>query len=434
MINRVLNRINTIDGLIKVIKNSSWLLIDKVFRIFLGVFVSAWVARYLGPEEYGKLAYAMAVIGIFQVISLCGFDGIVVRDISKEKSKANIILGTAFYSRILSGIICFILVSIVSGIYYGFGSKSQYLIIIFGSSLLFQCGDVVDLWFQSQSESKRTVIVKLSCYILSSLLKVSLILLKADVIYFAFVMALEFAIVSLGLFFSYKKFPTSKKWKFKLDTSRLMLKESWPFILSGISVLIYMRIDQVMIEAMMGSHSLGIYAAVIPFSSTMSFLPSIIFTSILPMVTKYKTDSIDKYEIALKSIFRLFAVVGWLISLCLFFSSDFLVSHLLGNSYYEGINVIKIYAFTNIFICMGVAQGVWILNENKSKISLYRTLMGAGVCIVGNYIFIPLYGLIGAAYVALFAQILSAVLSNILFSKKIFFMQMKAIVSMGLLK
>ncbi|HIF9198282.1 TPA: flippase [Photobacterium damselae] len=433
MIHKVLIRINTVDGLVKAIKNSSWLLIDKVFRIFLGVFVSAWVARYLGPDEYGKLAYAMAVIGIFQVISLCGFDGIVVRDISKDKSKANIILGTAFYARILSGIVCLILVSTISGIYYGFGSKSQYLIIIFGSSLIFQCGDVVDLWFQSQSESKRTVIVKLSCYIISSLLKVSLILIKADVIYFAFVMALEFAIVSLGLFFSYKNFPTSEKWKFKLDKCRLMLKESWPFILSGISVLIYIRIDQIMIEAMMGSHSLGIYAAVIPFSSYMSFLPSIIFTSILPMITKYRTDSIDKYETALKNLFRLFAIIGWLISLSLFFTSEFLVSHLLGDSYHEGIEIIKIYSFTNIFICMGVAQGVWILNENKSKISLYRTILGAFFCIVGNYIFIPLYGLIGAAYVGLFSQMLSTVFSNILFARKIFSYQIKSILSFGVL-
>ena len=68
-----------------VIHNSGWLMFDKLVRMLLGLVVGAWVARYLGPESFGELAYVLAYVAFFQAIANLGIDGIIVReDVLKE--------------------------------------------------------------------------------------------------------------------------------------------------------------------------------------------------------------------------------------------------------------------------------------------------------------------------------------------------------------
>ena len=82
---------------------------DKLFKLLLGLLVSAWVARYLGPAQYGELAYVLAFLAFFQAVAVLGMDGIIVRDMAKDKTKAGEILGTAFVLRITVGFSCWII-------------------------------------------------------------------------------------------------------------------------------------------------------------------------------------------------------------------------------------------------------------------------------------------------------------------------------------
>jgi len=84
-------------GFLKYFKNTSWLLVEKLLRIFVGLFVGVWIARYLGPENFGILSYSQSFVAIFSVIATLGLDNIVVRDLLNEKKKINIILGTSFW-------------------------------------------------------------------------------------------------------------------------------------------------------------------------------------------------------------------------------------------------------------------------------------------------------------------------------------------------
>jgi O-antigen/teichoic acid export membrane protein len=84
--------------------------------------------------------------------------------------------------------------------------------------------------------------------------------------------------------------------------------------------------------------------------------------------------------------------------------------------------------FTNLFINMGVAQGLWLLNERRAIISLWKTIVGAVIAILGNWLFIPKFGIAGVAVIAVLAQLGSAILTNLLFSKRIFLMQIRSLI------
>src|ERR1017187_4370185 len=76
-------------GLEAVIGNMGWLFVDKFIRLGAGLFVGAWIARYLGPEQFGLLNFSIAFAALVGIMANLGLDGIVVRDLVKSPSRQN---------------------------------------------------------------------------------------------------------------------------------------------------------------------------------------------------------------------------------------------------------------------------------------------------------------------------------------------------------
>jgi O-antigen/teichoic acid export membrane protein len=413
--------------LLAILHNSGWLLFDKVLRLGLGLLVGAWVARYLGPAQFGELAYVLAFITFFQAITSLGLDGIVVRDIAQHKERANTILGTAFMLRLGAGIACWLFA--VGGMAWlnGLQDRSVVLTALVAGTLVFQAADTVDLWFQSQSQSRRTVMAKLLAYILTSGVKVLLILNEAPLVGFAAILVLEGLTSAVGLAIAYKRFPCDNRWAHSVDTARQLIVESWPFLLSGISIMVYMRIDHIMIKEMLGPSELGIYAAVLPLATLWQFIPMTLSVSLAPFVTRKKAESEEAYWQALQKIFKFYALVGWIVCIPVAVLAHLAVNTLYGPAYQDGAVILSIYVFTNLFINMGVAQGLWLLNDRRAGLSLVKTIIGAVIAVLGNWLLIPYYGITGVAAVAVMAQLVSAVLTNFFFSKRLFFIQIRSL-------
>lgn len=416
-------QIQSSGGFKDILKNSGWLFLDKGVRAVLGLLVGAWVARYLGPSQFGELAYYLALIAIFQSITTLGMDGVVVREIAKIPARANFILGTVFWMRLLSGVVCWVFIFIGFAI-TGTGDKQGLWILgIVGASLIFQSSDVVDLWFQGTSQNKRGVYAKLSAYLLGNVIKVALIFLSAELMAFAIVVAVEAAFVSLAMYISYRFYPCKDGWHKSWALAKQLITESWPYLISVASIMIYMRIDQIMIKEMLGEYELGLFSAILPFSTVWNVVPVIICAVLLPYLSRKRAESIKDFDRYLVYLFRSF----WVISICLVLltnlGSSFVIGHIYGIAYQEAIPVLNIYILTVIPVFLGVAQNIWIINEGKANLLLLQTSLGAASSIALNFIFIPLWGLEGAAIAAVLSQCISAVLINLIFAKKLFMMQ-----------
>lgn len=408
----------------RIVNNSGWLVFDRIIRLLLGLLIGAWVIRYLGPEQYGALAYVLSIMAFFQSIVSFGLDGIVVRDIANNRAFAGNIIGTVFVLRVFIGFLCWISAIVFMVLFEG--SKSSLVIItaVVGGVLVFQSADTIDLWFQSQTQSKRTVIAKMVAYLLSNGAKIVLIIAKAPLIAFAGVMVFDALAVAIGLLIAYRFFPVDGHLHVVRSSINKILHESWPYMISGISVMIYMRIDQIMIKNMLDEKSLGIYAAALPLSQLWNIIPTTLVVSLAPFVAKKKIESNEAYEKALLQIFRLFGIFGILVSITTALFAPIITGLLFGKSYSGTSTVLSIHVFTNVFIAQGVAQSIWLLNERMGHISLYKTLAGVAAAVAGNLYFIPKYGINGAAISAVCSYGVSAFLSNAIFAPRIFLMQM----------
>ncbi|HII0648062.1 TPA: flippase [Salmonella enterica subsp. enterica serovar Yopougon] len=426
MISRLLTKYNLSVDIRKIIHNAGWLLFDKFARLAFGLLVGVWVARHLGPKTYGELAYVVTLVSFFQVIALLGMDSILVRDISNNKKEANEVLGSALFLRLLSGVLCLFLVVLFT--YFFNGYNTAVLVLLAGGSLLFQCVDTIDIWFQSQSQSKRTVIAKLSSYTITNILRVFCILTNFPLWTFALLLSVDAMLASIALFYAYRTYKTTEKWRPGLKKCKEILSESWPFMISGISIILYMRVDQVMIKNMLGEASLGVYAASLQFSTLWNFVPLTLSISIAPYIARKKKDGVEIYKKALKNTFLLFSVLGWMITLFVAALSPFIINIMLGAKYSSGTPVLAVHVITNLFICLGVAQSLWIVNERKGSLVLYKSLTGLIVCFISNFILIPIYGIEGAAISAVISQLSACILFNAIFCREIFFMQLRSLI------
>ena len=407
--------------------NSGWLLFDKLVRLMLGLLVGAWVARYLGPAQYGELAYALAYIAFFQTVSTLGLDSIVVRDLVLHPEREAQVLGTAFTLRFACGICSWLMAVLGMAVISGWSDRSVLLVLLAGGSLVFQAADTVDLWFQSRSQSRRTVVAKLAAYLLSGGVKVALILAEAPLAAFAAVLAFEAMSAALGLFFAHRRFRCSQPWRLVWVQGRQLLDESWPFILSGLSIMAYIRIDQIMIKEMLGERALGIYAVILPLSTFWQIIPTTFSVSLAPFIAKQRLAGEAQYRKTIVLVFRAFFYLGVFVALSTYFVSGWLVPLLFGTQYSEAVEILNVHVISNVFCFMGIAHNLWLVNERNFAVRLYGTVL-AGISAVGmNFLTLPWLGLIGASLAAIVAQALAAFLINVLLDRTSFWMQIEAI-------
>lgn len=401
-------------GFMKYFKNTSWLFGEKILRMIVGLFVGIWVARYLGPEQFGLFSYAQSFVGLFTAIATLGLDGIVVRELVKDGTKRDEILGTVFWLKLIGAfIVLFILAVAIQ-----FTSNDYYiniLVFIIASSTIFQSFNVIDFYFQSKVLSKYVVYANVISLCISSVVKIILILNDAPLIAFAWIILFDSIVLAFGFIYFYLKNTSFRITNliFCTRTAVSLLKDSWPLILSGIVISIYMKIDQVMIKEIMNSEAVGQYAAATRLSEAWYFIPVVIASSLFPAIISAKKQSKKLYYERLQKLYDFMVWIAIFIALPMTFLSDWIIYLLYGSKYNEAGTVLMIHIWAGVFVFLGVASSKWFLSENLQKYSFYRTLGGAIINIVLNYILIPIHGIYGAAIATLISQAIASYFFNL---------------------
>jgi O-antigen/teichoic acid export membrane protein len=391
----------------KYFANTTWMFIEKFFRLLVGFFVGIYVVRYLGPDNFGLFSYALSFAGLFAAISTLGLDSIVVRELVITPEKRDEILGSVFNLRIWGAILSIILVTITVLI-YGEASFTIILILIFSSINLFQCLNVVEYYFQARVESKFNVYVQSASMLIAAILKVILVLTQSPLIYFVIVHALESIILSVGYVVVYRKNNLSLfKWYFNKQIAKNFIKDAWPLVLSGVVISIYMKIDQVMIKNMLNTTEVGFYAAAVKLSESWYFIPMAICTSLFPAIINAKQVSETVYLNRIQKLYDLLAAISIGIALVVTFFSEYIITIIFGIKYLPSASVLTIYIWAGVPVFLGVASSQYLINENLTKLAFYRTFIGMIINVILNIFLIPVYGINGAALATLVSYALS---------------------------
>lgn len=410
------NRIGDDESILKIVKNINWLTLGVIFRDVLGLFLVAWIARYLGPKQFGIMNYAISFVALFATLSTLGLDNIVVRNILKRNEFKKEYMGTAFFLKLGGSFLLLITSVFVISLMSLDDISIKMFVLIISFSYLFKSLDVIDYWFQSKIESKYTVFAKTISFILISILRIIFILINSSLVSFIIAFSLDFIITSFFLIYYYSKNENIFLWKFNYKIAIEFLSDSWPLILSGAAVMVYMKIDQVLIGNLIGEEQLGIYASAAKLSEAWYFIPTVVMSSVFPAILNAKKKSKELYLKRMQILFDFFVIFTFLVALIVSLLSPIIIKILYGEEYLEAARILSIHIWAGIPVFGGVIVGKYLISENLTKVSLYMTLFGAIANVVLNLLLIPKFGIIGAAYTTLISYTIATY--SILFNKK----------------
>lgn len=436
-INNILNdkvkKLKLSAGFKKYFLNTSWLFFERIIGMVVTLFVGVYVARYLGPSNFGLLSYAGSFVGLFAGIATLGLDSILVRELVKDEKKRDELLGTTFVLKIIGSILVLTIIAIAIR-FTDNKNFTNLLIFIIAIGTIFQSFNVINFYFQAKVLSKYTVYAQIFSSIICAAIKLVLIYFNMSLIYFVIVSLLQGVILASGLIVMYIKQKSSLfKWRPNFDLARKLLKDSWPLMLSGIAISIYMKIDQVMIKNMLDAKAVGNYAVAVRLSEVWYFIPMAITNSLFPAIINAKKVSEKLYYDRLQKLYDLMVIFAISIIIPTMFLSNFMISLLFGEQYNQAASVLSIYIWALFFVSLGVARSNWILSENLQRYALIYLSIGVISNILLNLLLIPQFGISGAAFATLISQMLSSYFCACLFKKTrpAFFMQTKSILTLG---
>lgn len=391
-------------GVRRYSSNTSWSLFNRIITTIVSFAVTAYMVRYLGPANYGQLSYAISFVGIFGILSTLGIDSIVYRNLIEHKDKHAVYLGTALGIKLFAGVIAYIITVSIASFYVPQSDISHFLIWIIASTYIFNAWNIIVFEFQSHVNQKTLSIISLIVLLTLSALKLLVIAFDKGIIYFALIFALEAILYSLSYIIVRKKiYLPITSWRFDITVAWEMLKEAWPLLLASSFALIYTRIDQVMIKHLIDNSSVGIYDAAVRIAEAWLTIPNLIVVSLFPAILHAKKNSFASYKKRTLALALFMGGIGVVASIFVMIFGSWMIKILYGNAYLTGTPVLHIYTWASIWTSIGLVTYYYLLSERKTKVLFWSSCIAMIINVTLNFLWIPQYGIVGAAWATFFS-------------------------------
>jgi O-antigen/teichoic acid export membrane protein len=400
-------------GLRRILANIAWLFLDKVLRIGVGIVVAVWMARYLGPSDFGLLSFVTASVGLVAAVATLGISNIAVRDLAQGRESAGSTLGAAAALHVIGGFFAYGALVLMVMALRPDDPRAQVAALVAGGVLLVKASQIAVYWFESQVAARPVVLAQNSVFLAGACLTAAGILFSAPLMFFVWLLLTEALVASATLLLLLHRKGVSLT-SLRSPASRIaqLLRESWPLALSGMAVVIYMKVDQIMLARMHGDTSVGIYAAAVRMSEVWYFVPVAIVASVFPAILAARQRSLEEFHTRLQALFDGLALVAVAIAVPMTFAATPLVAFLFGAAFAPAGQILMVHIWSALFVFVGVAGGRWFVIEGRQMMALQRTLIGACANVVLNLVLIPVYGPLGAAWATVASHILAAFVAD----------------------
>lgn len=387
----------------RITQNAFWIIGCRIIQSLLSLVVSMMSARYLGPSNYGVIQYASSLLTFITPVMQLGFTTIIVNEFISHPKKEGEILGTSILCCLCSALASMLGIVLFAASVNKGNTETIIVCALMSLNLIFSAFELSQYWFQAKLLSKYTSVVSLISYTLISLYKLYLLATKKSIYWFAISYALDVMLIAVCLLIIYKKLGGDKL-KFSLPLAKSMFSRSKYYILSGIMLAVFTQTDKVMLEHMIDSAATGHYSAAVTCAGLASFVFAAIIDSGRPVIFEAHKKSKEEFELTVK---RLYSILIYLsLAQCIVMSiiPNFIIGITYGPDFYPAASALRIVVWYTTLAYVGNIRNIWILAESKQRYQWRIDLSGALTNVVLNILFIPKWGIIGAAVASLISQ------------------------------
>ena len=408
-----------------VVKNTFWVALGTTITKIIRVVIIIYIARALGTEDYGIFTYAMSLVAIFSIFSDIGLSSILTRELTKRTEEKTEYLSTTLVIKLGFLITTIILIAILAPLITKFEAAKPLLIII-AITIAFES---LQGFFYAITRSQNKMEVEAGLSITTEILTTIIVL----GVFFKYpsVKALAFAYMlgnSLGLIITLIYLRENLNGVFKYFRTHLIkpiIMASWPFAIMGFFGIFMTNIDSVIIGIYSNPHVLGLYAAAQKPINLLHILPNFLSISLFPIINRF---SRDKEEKKLSSVVEKSALASILVALPIVVGgiiiAEPLISVTFGYEFIGAVSTLQILLLSLLIVFPGSMLADLILAEDKQRVFIKSSFIGAATNVILDLLLIPMYGIVGSAIATVIA---------ILVAYSFFFVEAKKITKFNLL-
>ena len=396
----------------KVLANVYWAMLGKVIRILSELFVGILVARYLGPKQYGLMSYAISFVSLFSILATFGLDNIEIRELSRAHITKEILIGTAFGLKLFFACITLL---VIGGVVLAFEPDgfTRAMIMVYSLSVVVNSFGVIRNYFTSIVLNEYVVKTEIFRTLVGAGIKILLLALRAPLAWFIVAVTFDSFLVASGYVYSYhEKVGRIFDWKYDGQVARYLVRHSFPLLLSGAAVLIYQRVDQVMIRNMIDDASVGYFSIAGKFTELILFLPIVMSQTIAPLLIRARETNVAAYVRKRQQFVDVIVWTALILAVFVSLGSSWLIRLTYGRQYLKAIPVLQIMAFKSVGMALTASSGQLIIIEHLQKWAAVRNLIGVAVCVGMNLLLIPRYGIVGSAWATILTVAFTGCLAN----------------------
>lgn len=380
-------------------------------RIVLGVFVGAYVARYLGASDYGAYSLIIAFIALVSPIIEFGTKNILVKSLSvNEPYFAKEFWSLIFIKSIISMLLCV-------------GVVTFYLT---NNSDPLSCGIVVaiimmmlamplkqfEVFVITHQKNSSLVMVQTSTLVVISLIKIVLVLKEANLDWFVYLYFVDLLVMSLLVaHVGYKAKLVPRLAGLDIWRGLSVIKDGWKLMVSALATVLYMKMDVFMIDHYMSGENVGYYAVAASVTGMAYFIPTALSRTYSQGI--YKQLSLGRSESSV--MMPVYSIFFWLSCLTMMLMVVFGiwgVPLLYGGEYAQSRGLLIVLSLSVPAVAFGMSRNIFLTYHKKYKFMLFSSLLGLVLNFCVNIILIPKIGVVGAAISSVFSHWVTAFLTS----------------------
>ena len=393
----------------RVTRNTGVIIAGDVVNKATWLIILIYLARYLGSAEFGRYSFVIAFIFLFGIIADLGVNTIVVREISRDRSIAEKMLGNALVIKIfLSVVAIFLSISTINLLNYPESTK----ILVYIASLSLFISSLTGIYgsiFRVLLEMKYAVIAGIIGQIFLVALIFIIIALKGTLYHIIAAAVISNAIILLFTFLFSRRFAIPKL-EFDFPFIKNILKPAIVLGLSGVFIIIYYRIDVIMLSLMQNDTAVGYYSAAYRLTEPFTLIPMAFMASLFPLMSQYFKGSspaklVATYTLCLKYMILIASPIAIGVTLL----SENIILIVFGTVFFPAGAALSILIWSTVFMFANAVFSTVLISINKEKTITFITAIMMALNIIANYILIPQFSYVGASIATVFTEAFGSV-------------------------
>lgn len=397
-------------GLRRMVSGFSQSVVLRVLRLGINVIITGLLARHLGSAGFGALAASLALVSLLYTLAELGMGRVLVRELLRAGADQAALMGSSFYTRLATGVSLFAALAAYALV---FEPAHASLLLVYGLALLTHAVTDVLAWFEAERQMPAATWCQFGGFMLSVVAIVAGIVWHAPLWFFALTFIIECAATAGALFVRYHQLGGScRSWRWKKALSFRLLRESWYEIATQLTLLMLLRLDAVMVQGLRGEAEAGYYSAAVRISEVAYFIPMMLAGFMLPPLMQRKQSGDPDYRDRVADYFGVSLAITLPIALGIVFTSGWLVRWLFGYGFSPAAPMLSVHAWALIPFALGIARTQYLTLEGRLWANIPAVLAALIINVALNWLWIPVYGGLGAAWATLIAYSFAWVIST----------------------